>query len=346
MTLELILGSAVVTAAGLISGSAAWPMKLMRRYQFEHWWFIGMATGLIMVPWTITLTCCPHVFQACASMALKPLVVANLLAAGWGMANTICGACYVRIGLALTTAILSGVGLSVGAIVPMILKGSGVFHRATSLASPAGLTVLAGIGLMLVGTVSAGLAGCGRERALAQSERKSGKFLQTLVLVLVAGVMSCGMSLSFVYGQETVVAAMERAGAAHLPATFAVWAFCLPGGALSCLVYPMWLMTRNKSWDVLGKSWKEMSLAAVIGINAAAAVALLGSGMLMLGPLGATVGFAIQQAAWMLGGQGAGFISGEWRGVRGRPRKQMVLAIGLMLVAILILACANALVRS
>jgi hypothetical protein len=278
-------------------------------------------------------------------MALKPLVVANLLAAGWGMANIICGVCYVRIGLALTTAILSGVGLSVGAIMPMILKGSGVFHKAADLASPAGLTVLAGIGLMLVGTVSAGLAGFGREQALAQLERKSGKFPQTLVLVLVAGVMSSGMSLSFVYGQETVVTAMERGGAAHLPATFAVWAFCLPGGAFSCLAYPMWLMTRNKSWGVLGKSWKEMLLATFIGINAAVAVALLGSGMLMLGSLGATVGFGIQQAGWVLGGQGAGFVSGEWRNVRGRPRRQMELAIGLMLIAILILACANALVQ-
>jgi hypothetical protein len=37
MPLELITGSVVVTAAGLISGSATWPMKLMRKYQFEHW---------------------------------------------------------------------------------------------------------------------------------------------------------------------------------------------------------------------------------------------------------------------------------------------------------------------
>jgi hypothetical protein len=166
-------------------------------------------------------------------MALKPLVVANLLAAGWGIANTLCGTWYVRIGLALTTAILSGVGLSVGAIVPMILKGPGVFHRSTGLTSPAGLTALAGISVMLVGTISAGLAGFGRERALTQLERKSGKFAQTLVLVVVAGVLSCGMSLLFVYGQDTVVAAMEREGAAHLPATFAVWVFCLPGGEVA-----------------------------------------------------------------------------------------------------------------
>ncbi len=305
MTLELTAGALAVTAAGLISGSGAWPMKLMRRYQFEHWWFIGMATGLIVIPWVVTLTFCPHAVQAFASMPLKPLVAANLLAGGWGVANILCGVSYTRVGMALTTAILSGIGVSVGAIVPMILKGSGVFCQAADLISPAGLTVLAGIGVMLLGTFWASRAGLGREQTLPESEPKLGRFLNTLVLVVIAGVLSCGMNLSFVYGQETVVTVMEQRGAAHLPATFAVWAFTA-GGALTCLVYPMWLMTRNKSWNVLGQSWKELCLAIVIGANLAAAVALLGSGMLLLGPLGASVGFGIHQAAWMLGGQGAG----------------------------------------
>ena len=106
----------------------------------------------------------------------------------------------------------------------------------------------------------------------------------------------------------------------------------------------MWLMTRNKSWGVLGESWREMLLAAVIGVNAAASFALLGCGVLMLGPLGATVGFAIQQAAWIWGARRRVY-QRQWRGVRGRPRKQMGLAIGLMLVAMLVLACANALGR-
>ena len=37
-----ILGVLVVASGGLIMGSGAWPFKLMRKYQFEHWWFVGM----------------------------------------------------------------------------------------------------------------------------------------------------------------------------------------------------------------------------------------------------------------------------------------------------------------
>ena len=37
-----LLGALLVLGGGLLSGSAAWPMKLMKRYQFEHWWFVAM----------------------------------------------------------------------------------------------------------------------------------------------------------------------------------------------------------------------------------------------------------------------------------------------------------------
>jgi len=345
MSSHLILGSVVVASAGLISGSAAWPIKLMKKYQFEHWWFIGMATGLVLVPWTVTLVFCPNVFKACATVPLKPLITANLWAAGWGVANILCGICFARIGLALTTAILAGLGLAIGAILPMVVKGSGVFQNASSLTSSAGLAMLAGVCVMLTATVLAGMAGVGRERVLTKLERGSGKFPIVLVMAIVAGILSSGMSLSFVYGQGAVVAAMKREGAGDIPATFAVWAVCLLGGAIPSVAYPIWLMTKKKTWGVLGESWREMALAAIIGINLAVSIALLGVGMLMLGPLGASVGFGIQQATWMLGGQTVGFISGEWRGVGGGPRKQIYFAIILLMIAILVMACGNALAR-
>ena len=34
--------------AGLIMGSGAWPMKIMRKFQFEHWWFVGMLNGVVI----------------------------------------------------------------------------------------------------------------------------------------------------------------------------------------------------------------------------------------------------------------------------------------------------------
>jgi len=165
-------------------------------------------------------------------------------------------------------------------------------------------------------------------------------------MTIIAGVLSCGMSLSFVYGQGPIVEAMKKQGAGDIPATFAVWAVGLLGGSLLNVLYPAYLMTTKKSWGVLGGSAKELVLAAIIGLNMALGVVLMGKGMLMLGALGASVGFGIQQASQMLGGQGVGFISGEWKGVFGKPRLQMYLAIGVLIIAAMIMAFGNSLAKS
>jgi len=340
-----IAGIFSVTLAGLIIGSAAWPMKLMKKYQFEHWWFIGTLVGLVLMPWAVTLGGCPNAFAAYATVPAKTLLVANLWAAGWGVANILCGLCFVRIGMALTGAILTGLGVSIGVTLPMVVKGSGLFKQAADLTSPAGLTVMAGVGVMLVGVIFAAQAGFGRDRALLKQQQRAGNFLGGLIMTVIAGVLSCGMSLSFVYSQGPIVEAMKREGAGEIPATFAVWAVGLLAGTLLNVLYPAWLMSKHKSWGVLRQSWKELALAAVIGLNMTIGVVLMGKGMVMLGALGASVGFGIQQASQMLGSQAVGFISGEWKGVFGKPRNFMYVAIVVLIIAAVIMAYGNTLAK-
>ena len=87
-------------------------------------------------------------------------------------------------------------------------------------------------------------------------------------------------------------------------------------------------------------------MAALIGVQFIAAVTLMGRGMLLLGALGASVGFGIQQAMQILGNQAVGFTSGEWRGVLGTPRKQMVVAVAILIVAVIIMAYGNMLAQN
>lgn len=346
MSSQQILGILAVALAGFVVGSAAWPMKLMKKFQFEHWWFIGMMTGLIVLPWALTLTFCPNALVAYSKVPARTLIAANLWAAGWGIANVLCGLCFVRIGLALTGAILTGLGVSLGVTLPLVVKGSGLFKDAADVGSPAGLTVLAGVAVMLLGVTFAARAGFGRDQALQKQHQQSGSFLGGLIMTIIAGVLSCGMSLSFVYGQGPIVQAVKAEGAGEIPATFAVWAIALLSGSLINVLYPAYLMTKNRSWGILAQSWKELVLAAIIGINMTVGIVLMGNGMLYLGALGASVGFGIQQASQMLGNQAAGFISGEWKGVGGVPRTQMYGAIALLILAALIMAYGNGLAKS
>jgi hypothetical protein len=410
---EMIFGILVVAAAGLIMGSGAWPFKLMRSYQFEHWWFVGMLVGLVLMPWAITLLGCPDAFEGLARVPIGALVKANLFAFGWGIANVLCGLCFVRIGVALTGAILAGFGVAVGAVVPMIFKATGQFEDAPDVFSTAGLVALLGIGVMLVGVAMASLAGFGRERVLSTSQRAEGNFLGGLIMAAIAGILSTGTSFTYIYTQEYVlpnlsiveaesrvkvvvkgdlslsgdyavradgaialgtlgevkvgglrandaagliaeklrartpgVEAKVRVETGSTAADFGVFAVGLLAGAFVSIGYAVILLTRNRSWGVLLAHPGELLLAVIIGVNFSVAVALMGKGMLLLGALGGSVGWGIQQAMQMTGNQAVGFLSGEWRGVHGRPRRQMYLAIAILMVAATIMAASNKLAAS
>jgi hypothetical protein len=443
MGMETVLGISLVVIGGLIMGAGAWPMKLMRTFQFEHWWFLAMFFGLVLGPWAVTLVAFPQFFEALRDPVVQDaLIKANILALCWGVANILCGLCYVRIGIALTQAILSGLGVSVVVLAPMIFKGSGQFKDAPGIATLTGMVVLTGVAVMLVAVVLASLAGFGRDRQLKKMEKTTGSFAVGLIMTVIAGITSAGLWLAFIYCQgpvqsrvsiveagekiEVTVAADTRlcekflvakdgkialkgvdgqatekneeaskeiasalsgrytvasdgtvtldgmspvqvagvnakvasesiATALGLPedneadkkvtvatlnvlTVFPVWAGGAFSGAMLNLLYPAWFMTRRRSWGVLLTNWKEVGLTGIMGFQTLLALTLPGKGMLMLGALGAAIGGGIQQAMQMVGGQGTGFISGEWRGVEGKPRWQMYGSIALLIVASFIMA--------
>jgi L-rhamnose-H+ transport protein len=407
--MDTALGIILVAVGGLIMGGGGWPIKLMRVFQFEHFWFVGFLAGLVITPWAITLIAFPHVFAACRDLPASTLVLSNLLSLVWGVANILCGLCLLRIGFALTQAILAGLGVCVGVSIPMIIKASGSFRDAPDLTSKAGLIVLSGVGVMLIGVILASLAGFGRDRELKKLQQPSGSFLGGLIMCVIAGITSAGLWLAFDYSQGPIVSrvSMIKAGATikltvthdktlngeylvsqdgtislsdvgpvqiagmnakaaaekvadtlrlpHQPdlntavrvetsnflAVFPVWAMGAFSGILLNLLYPAYLMTKKKSWGVLATSWKEVALSVFMGLETCIAIALPGKGMILLGPFGASVGFGIQQAMQMTGAQGVGFISGEWRGIHGKPRWQMYCAIAALVIASIIMAIGN-----
>jgi len=311
----------------------------MKRYRFEHYWFIAMLVGLVLIPWLVVLVSVPHPFAAYGQVSGPVLLKSNLFGIGWGIANVLYGICVLRIGAALTGAILSGLGIAVGVTLPMLYKASGLFRDAPGLGSPAGLAVTAGVVVMVLGVGLVSKAGFGRERAIAGSAvRTSEGFLGGLIMCAAAGVLSAGSSFAFIYSQGPIVEAMKAQGAGDLAANMAVWAAALSGGALVTVLYPARLMTRNRNWGLLRRGGRDIGLAAVLGAQFILSVNLLGRGMVLLGALGASIGFGIQQAMQLLGNQAVGFLSGEWRGVRGTPRRLMIASLAVILAAVAIMA--------
>lgn len=344
---SLLTGLLVTTLSGLVMGTSPWPLKLMRRFQYEHFALVSMFFALVICPWTVTLLLCPHPFTAIGTVAPGLLLKANVFSLAWGIAQVLALLCFVRIGVSLTYGILCAIGACVGVLTPMVFKASGVFATAPGLNSKAGLTVLGGVGVMVVGVYLASLAGFGREKmrqaAPPATGTKTGGFGTGLVMVVVAGVLSAGWGFAFAYTQGPIIAAMKAQGAPDFAAGIAVWAVALGGAALVNTLYPAYLLTKNHSWAVLAAHPGELVLALIYGLLFFIPSALLGQGMLLLGALGASVGFGVVQGTLILGGQALGFWSGEWRGITGRPRTHIVLAILVLVLSMVILALGNSL---
>ncbi|MDD4441823.1 MAG: hypothetical protein PHX41_08015, partial [Kiritimatiellae bacterium] len=60
----------------------------------------------------------------------------------------------------------------------------------------------------------------------------------------------------------------------------------------------------------------------------------LANGMRMMGALGASLGFGLQQGLQILTAQGVGIFTGEWKGVLRQTQVLMISAVVLMLIAI------------
>jgi hypothetical protein len=423
-------------------------MKLMRAFQFEHWWFLQIFFGLFFFPWLFTFIFYPNVIDIFRDQTIyKDLAFASALALCWGVANLLCGMCYVRIGIALTQAILSGLGATVAVVLPMVIKAPGILGNSPDLNSYPGKVILCGVGVLLLAVILASIAGFGRDKVLKKLQATSGNFMVGFIMVIIAGITSAGLWLAFSYGQDAVLSRISiieagktfdvgvskdvrllekysikeaasgkledaelllqptaekgdkeaqdaiakkiskklsnkyeiaQDGTITLPgvqpvkiagqtakkaaekiaatmnlgedpakdiknpislrtldtfAAFPVWAIVACSGALLNLIYPMIIMTKNRSWGVLFQHWGEFGLTLIMGTQTVIALTLPGKGILLMGALGASIGNGIQQAMQMAGGQGTGFISGEWRGVYGKPRWQLFASIALLLIA-------------
>jgi hypothetical protein len=345
--MELLLGLVFVTVAGLGTGTSAWPLKVIKDIHLEQYIFFNIVFGIVVYPWLIVLINVPDPVQVISSVGLKTLLISNLASMAWGLASLLYMICAVRIGAALTGAILSGLGMCIGVVLPMVLKGSGLFSHAPSLFSTAGIFILVGLLLMITGVVFSSMAGFGREKSLLKESAKvrkqqaSGNFASGLLLAALAGVLSCGLSLSFVYSQGPIIAAVKQQGAGELTANFTVWALACIGGALVNVLYTVVTMTRKRTWNLMFIRKDELLYGALIGVQFVVSIVLMGRGMVLLGILGASVGFGIQQSMQIIGNQLVGFMGGEWFGVAGKPRRIMYIAIAIILMAVVILAYSN-----
>jgi L-rhamnose-H+ transport protein len=282
----------------------------------------------------------PDVFNVFSDAETSDIILVFGFGLCWGLGAVFFGQSIAMIGISLAFALCIGLATALGALIPM-LKDPQVFQTAAGQWSAAGIIVMVG------GVAICAVAGHFKEKQLRQGggdesasteesvSRPAGSMMLGLVLATLGGIFSSMLNFAFNFS-GSIKEASESLGASEFSASDPVWAITLLGGLTTNVVYCSFLLFRNKTWGDYKKpqTGSHWFLAALMGAIWMPSVALYGRAAVLMGELGSSAGWGLYMGIVIVMSNFWGFVTGEWRGVKGKPVLYMVIGIILLLIAI------------
>lgn len=320
------LGIVLAVAAGLMVGNCMLPLNYLRKWRWENAWIIFTLVALVLVPWTLAFLRVPNLLSVYSNVNSASFTIPFLFGAGWGVAQVLFGLAVIRAGMALSFAITIGLSAALGSLVPILLR------HPQALVTGRGLVLLLGQLLMVTGVVVCCWAGRRRER-----EQKSDaatttarSYVAGVSLAALAGLLAPMLNYALAFGDNLIHEALLQ-HTLRADAPYAVWPIALAGGAVPNILYPLWLLQRNKTWVNFRPVWPEITLGMIMGLLWMGSVAIYGTATTLLGVLGASIGWSIYQICIIVMANVSGWIAGEWKGVS--QGSKIILWSGLLLLA-------------
>jgi L-rhamnose-H+ transport protein len=337
MSGNVVSGLVVVILAGILNGSFAAPMKRVTGWQWENTWLVFAASGLLVLPWIITLATVPNVAGVYATASPSVLIKVLLFGLLWGVGATLFGLGISRVGMALGFALILGITASFGSLLPLAILHS------DQLLTKRGLALITGTGVMLLGLVLLALAGRTRERESEVGTGGRSGFTLGLIICIFSGIFSSMLNFSFVFGDELRLHALQF-GASTGMAANPIWALTVTGGFVANCIYCVYLLNRNRTWSAFreGSLVANWLLGTSMGLLWFGGTLIYGVGATSLGALGGVVGWPIFMTIDIIAALFWGAVTGEWKGASRRALLYNWTGVGILLLAIAIISAGNA----
>lgn len=333
---EATIGLLMIIVAGVMNGSFAVPMKLTHRWQWEHTWLMWTIYGLFIFPPLLTFFTIPNTLAVYRDSG--PGVVAAVAAcgAGWGISVVFIGLAVEAVGVAVSFSIMLGLSAALGSLVPLVSLHS------DKIGTPAGMAVLAGLALMLIGVGVCAVAGKQREKAVGAGGPGKPSIAKGLTFCVLGGLGSGLVNLGLVFGAPILKAA-EAQGASHVSTPNAAFLPLMLAGGIPSLIYCGYLIAKNKNAHQFGaaNTSHHWFLTALMAFLWFASTILYGAATTNLGQLGAVFGWPLFMSVIVITAAVWGLLTGEWKGSGSRPRIVMAAGVGLLIVAIFVLSFAG-----
>jgi L-rhamnose-H+ transport protein len=317
-----------------MNASYALPMKLNRKWEWEHTWFAFSILGVAVVPTVIALLTVPELWSTYTSVSAATLAKMLFFGASWGVSLVFFGLALTRLGLAISFAVCLGTSAAVGALTPLVVQ-----HPELVMTRQGGRIFL-GVLVIIVGVTLCGLAGKNRDAALQKENPTVPKnFVSGFLLAFVSGILGSMLNLGLAFG-GSIQRAAQLHGASLAMMSNAVWLPCLYAGFLPGVAYCLILMRRkgNVAKLLSPGTWYYWLASASMGLLWFGSIILYSISTIKLGDLGTSIGWPLFLASIVVASTVFGWLTGEWASTGTRPIRTMVLGVSFLVAAIAILS--------
>jgi L-rhamnose-H+ transport protein len=240
------LGVVLHSIGGLMSAIFYLPYRRVKFWAWETYWLVGGIFSWLIVPWVIASLMVPNLLQTLSHAPLKSACWSFIFGMLWGIGGAMFGLTVRYLGIALGTSMALGYCATFGTLLPPIFSGEFVSVIRTS----AGLVVMAGVGVCLLGIVISGLAGVAKEDEVPEKDKQASirefSFKKGVWVATFCGIMSACMSYGFAAGKPIAALAVSN-GASDLWKNLPVLIIVLAGGFTTNLLWCGFLNIRNKT---------------------------------------------------------------------------------------------------
>ena len=326
---------ALVLAAALMNAVYTLPMKLNRRWKWEHSWLAFTFLGVAIVPTILAAFTIPHLplaYDGVSSGVLLGMAACGIL---WGVSLVFFGMAVDTIGVAITFAVALGTSAASGALIPLVSQ------HYKEIFTTKGFLVFLGISAILAGVAICGRAGRQRDSERGKSEpgRNEASFGKGFACAFLSGLLGSMLNVGLTLGAPIQQNA-RNLGASEAMMSNAVWLPCLYAGAIPGLGYCLFLMRKNRTTkDFFPASrWYYWLTPAAMGLFWFGSIMCYSLASIKLGTLGPVIAWPLFLSSVVVASSIAGVVTGEWKGASEGALVQMWSGVACLIVAMALLA--------
>ena len=218
-------GFLVLLIASLFQGSFGLGMKNYKPFSWEAFWVVFSIIGILIFPILWTSIEVPGFSKYIWATPMGTLILAAGCGFLWGVSAIWYGKAIDNIGLSLTVGINTGVGTSLGSLIPLFILDK---------VPPAGpfAVLLAGMAIMLVGVGVITKAGLMKDAQSKTDDEVSvnDKFMVGLTMALLSGFGTAAMNIGYTFAHQASVLAVTD-GVDPVKASLIAYVIVFAGGA-------------------------------------------------------------------------------------------------------------------